>query len=189
MQTKPTSHSQPNNQILSYLNNSTALHLSRYLAASPEAWPPGMPGWRWPSCHQWWGWGPCRPGLQLSVLPSSPDRWGQTHTVWGRMSGFGVLSPTAESTGWPHGTLGNTENIIFNTDVCVCMLIPACLCVFHLAMRTLSLMLKLIAVNESWADITDWTELHYSNQTLFNCSAFYTPSLVRYCSLWPDFTS
>lgn len=45
-----------------------------YLAASPEAWHPGMPGWRWPSCHRWSGWGPCRPDLRLHGLPSSPER-------------------------------------------------------------------------------------------------------------------
>lgn len=55
-----------------------------YLAASPEAWPPGRPGWRWPSCRLWLGWGPYRPGQQLSDPPSSPDGDGGTHIQDGK---------------------------------------------------------------------------------------------------------
>lgn len=88
-----------------------------YLAASPEAWPPGRPGLRWPSCRQWLGWGPYRPGLQPSGPPSSPDR--------------GVKNTEHYSFMCKHLSLINwwecacvfvrkRENIIWYTSVCAC---------------------------------------------------------------------
>lgn len=52
-----------------------------YLAASPAAWPPGRPGWRWPSGRQWSGLGLCRRGRRPSGLPLSPERGEGTQRV------------------------------------------------------------------------------------------------------------
>lgn len=86
-----------------------------YLAASPAAWPPGRPGWRWPSGRQWSGLGLCRRGRRPSGLPLSPERGEGTQRVrplWmdrlkngsvtcGGVSGFSRSFYRLSSERWP----------------------------------------------------------------------------------------